>query len=381
MPVSEIGDPRLQALFGASDPRDGGVRPTVRLPRKGVPPIALAFIALAMAVLLFLALNERRTRQAEPNVQSGPADGSGTAWTAPPPLYIPPVQQPASAPPAPQTAEPQQKPAAAPVPAPVTLPHAAPVPAPVAAPLPPPMPLVRQEPPLPQHSATGSPLVIDTGSAPEGSSPISGRPGLIANGLPTGSTTRMRAGFFANPSMTVPQGYLIPAVLETGFDSTKPGFARAVVSRDVRGFDGKNVLIPRGSRLIGQSDGAIARGQNRAVITWTRLIRPDGMTITLDSPAVDPAGRTGVAASVNSHFFARLGDALLQSTFAIGQAFAGRAVTGPVVVVSGNAATTAGAQLVPAATNYAPTLKVAPGKSISVFVAHDLDFSAEGSAR
>jgi len=203
---------------------------------------------------------------------------------------------------------------------------------------------------------------------------------MTTSGPTTQPATRMRASALANPSMTVPQGYLIPAVLETGFDSTKAGYARAIVSRDVRGFDGKNVLIPRGSRLIGQSEAAIARGQKRAVITWTRLIRPDGMTISLDSPAADPAGRTGVAASVNSHFFARLGDALLQSTFAIGQALAGRAATGTVVVVGGNAATT-GSQLFATATNYLPTLKVPPGKSVSVFVAHDLDFSAAGTAR
>jgi type IV secretion system protein VirB10 len=180
--------------------------------------------------------------------------------------------------------------------------------------------------------------------------------------------------------MTVPQGYLIPAVLETGFDSTKPGFARAIVSRDVRSFDGKNVLIPRGSRLIGEYRSAATQGQNRAVITWTRLIRPDGMTIMLDSPAVDTLGRGGVKASVNTHFFSRLGDALLQSTVGIGQALANRAVTGPVVVLPGNTISAGSAAAVPTG-NYAPTLKVAPGKSISVFVAHDLDFSAAGAAR
>ena len=100
----------------------------------------------------------------------------------------------------------------------------------------------------------------------------------------------MRASALANRSMTVPQGYLIGAVLETAFDSTKPGFARAIVSRDVRGFDGKNVLIPRGSRLIGEYKSAAGQGQNRAVISWTRLIRPDGMTIEMDAPAVDTVG-------------------------------------------------------------------------------------------
>jgi type IV secretion system protein VirB10 len=190
---------------------------------------------------------------------------------------------------------------------------------------------------------------------------------------------RMRASAFANRSMTVPQGYLIPAVLETGFDSTKPGYARAIVSRDVRGFDGKNVLIPRGSRLIGQYRSAAVHGQNRAIINWTRLIRPDGMTIGLDAPAVDPVGRGGVPASVNTHLFAKLGNALLQSTLGVGQTLAGRAVTGPVVVLQGGA-NNAGAQLAPAPTDYAPTLKVRPGKSISVFVAQDLDFSSAGVA-
>ena len=72
MPVTEIGDPRLQALFGASDPRDAGVRPTVRLPRRGLPPAALAFIAIIFAILLFVVLNERRLSQAEPSVRTAP---------------------------------------------------------------------------------------------------------------------------------------------------------------------------------------------------------------------------------------------------------------------------------------------------------------------
>jgi type IV secretion system protein VirB10 len=232
----------------------------------------------------------------------------------------------------------------------------------------------------PQRASSGSPLVIDTG-APANSS-ASTKPataGPLEEG-PVQAVVRMRASAFANRSMTVPQGYLIPAVLETGFDSTKPGYARAIVSRDVRGFDGKNVLIPRGSRLIGQYRSAVAHGQNRAIINWTRLIRPDGMTIGLDAPAVDPVGRAGVPASVNTHFFAKLGNALLQSTLAVGQTLAGRAVTGPVVVLQGGA-NNAGAQMAPAPTDYTPTLKVRPGKSISVFVAQDLDFSSAGVGR
>ena len=372
MAVKEIGDPRLQALFGASDPREAGVRPTVRLPRRGLPPVAIAAGALIFALLLFVVLDSRRTQPPEPSVRARASDDAASAWAAPPPLYIPPVQQPVYL--APPVVE--QKPFPPPISArsPAAAARIATAPAvPMAQPLPQYVPAPAPASPPPQRTSAGSPLVIDTGAAGD---PAASTAAL--GGGPATSITRMRASVLANRSMTVPQGYLIPAVLETAFDSTKPGFARAIVSRDVRGFDGKNILIPRGSRLIGEYKAAAGQGQNRAVIVWTRLIRPDGMTIMMDSPAVDTLGRGGVAASVDTHFFARLGDALLQTTFQIGQSFGGRAVTGPVVVLPG-AAAAAGAQAVaPAAANYVPTLKVPPAKSISVFVAHDLDFSAAG---
>src|SRR4051812_47674135 len=91
MPVKEIGDPRLQALFGASDPRDAGVRPTVRLPSKGLPPLVFAIAILMFAVLLFALLNSRRTNQAEPSVRGRAADSQVTGWDAPP-LYVPPAE-------------------------------------------------------------------------------------------------------------------------------------------------------------------------------------------------------------------------------------------------------------------------------------------------
>jgi type IV secretion system protein VirB10 len=194
---------------------------------------------------------------------------------------------------------------------------------------------------------------------------------ITASGTLVAGSERVRASGFAKPSATVPQGVLIPAVLETAFDSNHSGFARAIVSRDVKGFDGTRVLIPRGSRVIGEYQSDVAPGQNRALISWTRLIRPDGITIALDSPSVDTLGRGGVRASVNTHFWDRLGNALLRSTIDIGSGLATRALTGPVVVaVPGSAQGSAPQQT----TSYVPTLKVPPGTSISIFVARDLEF-------
>ncbi len=185
---------------------------------------------------------------------------------------------------------------------------------------------------------------------------------------------RVSATRFANPALTVPQGTVIQAVLETALDSNRPGFVRAIVSRDVRSFDGNRVLIPRGSRLFGEYKADLADGQNRAFVTWQKLTRPDGVQIVLESPAADPLGRAGIKGKVNSHFFSRFANALLQSALDIGVGVATRSASGGDTVVLG----LPGSQqtvINPQSQAIKPTLSVRQGSSVSVFVARDLDFS------
>lgn len=192
----------------------------------------------------------------------------------------------------------------------------------------------------------------------------------------TGESERVRAGRLANPAFTVPQGTVIPAVLETALDSTRPGGVRALVQRDIYGFDGSRVLIPRGSRLYGEYEANLQAGQSRALVRWTRLLRPDGVTIALDSPASDPLGRAGIKGDVDSKFFQRFGGAILQSVLDIGVGIATREATDGVVVAlpgsTQNIDVTEGDQV-------QRTLKVEHGTSVSVFVARDLDFSTVDS--
>lgn len=178
----------------------------------------------------------------------------------------------------------------------------------------------------------------------------------------------------ANPSTTIPQGALIQAVLETALDSSRPGFARAVVSRDVRSFDGTKILIPRGSRLFGEYKADLVDGQNRAFVLWQKLTRPDGVQIAIESPAADPLGRAGIKGKVNTHFFERFAGSILQSALDIGVGIATRSASNGTVIVGlpGSSQTT----INPVQTNIKPTLKVRHGTSVSVFVARDLDFTA-----
>ncbi|HEX4097009.1 MAG TPA: TrbI/VirB10 family protein, partial [Caulobacteraceae bacterium] len=132
---------------------------------------------------------------------------------------------------------------------------------------------------------------------------------------------------------TVPQGTVIPAVLETAINSDLPGSVRAVVSRDVTGFDGSEVLIPRGSKLIGQYRSGMAYGQSRAFVIWSRILTPDGVSIDVGSPAVDTLGRGGLSGETDTHFFERFGSSILLSAVTAGLEVAAQSGSGASVII------------------------------------------------
>jgi type IV secretion system protein VirB10 len=186
-----------------------------------------------------------------------------------------------------------------------------------------------------------------------------------------------RASRLADPSRVAAQGTVIPAVLETAINSDTPGFARAVVSRDVKGFDGSRVLIPRGSKLVGQYKSGVADGQSRAFVVWSRILTPDGVSIDVDSPAADPQGRGGLPGQVDSHFLRRFGGAILLSVISGGvDALASRSTGNTAIVVgSPTEATQLASVALQKQIDIPVTIKVPQGEPIRVFVARDLDFS------
>jgi type IV secretion system protein VirB10 len=182
-------------------------------------------------------------------------------------------------------------------------------------------------------------------------------------------------------SMRIIEGAVIPAVLETALNSDLPGYARAVVTRDVRGFNGTNVLVPRGSRLIGQYKAGVALGQSRAFVIWTRLIRPDGATVELASPATDALGRGGLDGDVDRHFFQRFGGAILLSLLNIGGQAISDSTDTTVVIAGARAGQDAVGSTFAADAQIGPTVTVPQGSPVRVFVSQDIDFSAVGPAK
>ncbi len=180
----------------------------------------------------------------------------------------------------------------------------------------------------------------------------------------------------------IPQGAIIGAVMETALNSDLPGFARALTQRDVYSFDGSAVLVPAGSRVIGQYKSGVAQGASRVFILWTRMIRPDGVSIELGSPAVDELGRGGVGGKVNRHFLQRFGGAILLSVLSGGINAGAAALSGGSTVVVGSAGEASNlAGQASRGTDIPPTITTRQGAAVRIFVARDLDFTRVGPAR
>jgi len=142
----------------------------------------------------------------------------------------------------------------------------------------------------------------------------------------------------------------------------------------VRSFDGTKVLVPRSSRLIGQYQSGLQNGQKRAYVIWTRLIRPDGASVNLASPAIGFDGTTGLAGKVSGNsFFKRFGSAMLLSVVGgVGSLATG----GAAGVLIGGASSSAAATAAQQDGQRGPTVRVRQGEPIRIFTARDLDFSS-----
>lgn len=340
------------------------IRPLVAAPRSKRGPWLFGVGLAAAGALLFQALEARRTGITAPSTVAPADTGQGDIGPAPElaiPQEVPIVPQ---WPAMPQVSPPQPAiSAATPLPARTTARGTAP-----------------SGNYVPQSSPSFFPRTAPAQVA-DSNGPGAYVPGTMqSTGFqnPTSAATtdkeRVQARKFSNPSTTVPKGTVVQAVLESALDSTRGGFARGIVSRDVYSFDGSRVLIQRGSRILGEYKSDVSLGQSRILIQWQRLMRPDGVMIDLGSPSADPLGRAGIKGSVNTHFFERFAGAILQSSLDVGVQLAARAASHDTVVVALPGGVQQTAQAVQP-DKIQPTVKVRQGTSVSVFVAQDLDFT------
>lgn len=172
-------------------------------------------------------------------------------------------------------------------------------------------------------------------------------------------------------------GAVIPAALVTGIRSDLPGQIVAQVTQNV--YDspsGRYLLVPQGTRLIGQYDSGVGFGQSRVLLVWTRLILPNGHSIVLErQPGVDTEGYAGLEDGIDRHWGDLARAAGLSTLLNIGAELAideGDRIAGAIRDGAQDTIGEAGQEIVRRQLAIPPTLTIRPGFPVRVIVTRDL---------
>ena len=203
---------------------------------------------------------------------------------------------------------------------------------------------------------------------------------FLAHGADDGTRSSHALQSPASPYQVM-AGTTISAALITGIDSDLPGKVLASVTEPV--YDsatGRFLLIPQGSRLLGEYDSQVAAGQRRVLLVWTRIIFPDTSSLTLDRlPGVDASGYAGLEDGVDRHWSQLLASAALSTMIGIGAELAAPdrgTGQGEVIVATRqsmqDSVNQVGQELTRRDANVQPTLTIRAGSPVRVIVAKDL---------
>jgi len=182
----------------------------------------------------------------------------------------------------------------------------------------------------------------------------------------------------APPSPNVLQaGAVISAALITGIRSDLPGQITAQVTENI--YDsptGRILLVPQGTRVVGQYDNSVQFGQSRVLLVWNRLIFPNGRSIVLErQPGADSQGFAGLQDGVDYHWWDLAKAAGLSTLLNVGAELAVDDQDRLLRAIRNGGQDTindAGQQIVRRQLNVAPTLTIRPGFPVRVIVTLDL---------
>lgn len=173
-------------------------------------------------------------------------------------------------------------------------------------------------------------------------------------------------------------GAVISAALITGIRSDLPSQITAQVTENV--YDsptGKILLVPQGTRVIGQYDSGVGFGQRRILLVWNRMIFPNGRSIVLErQPGADAEGYAGLEDGVDYHWGELFKAAALSTLLSVGAESGSSSGESDIVRALRNGASNSisqtGQQIVQRQLNIAPTLTIRPGFPVRVLVTRDL---------
>ena len=214
--------------------------------------------------------------------------------------------------------------------------------------------------------------------------------GLTAAPVPKSPTTNARPAATGPITSTGPlhrilEGTVIETVLTNRLDGGVAAPLNCLVTTPVYSHDGQYVLIPAGSRVLGETRPVQGFGETRLAVAFNRLAFPDGRTYRLDQfMGLNDIGDAGLRDQVNQHYRSTFGASAavgLLTGFAqyLGAAGLNRGAGDRTVVIAGNvgdATAQATAQTMNRFLNRLPTITIREGHRVKVYLTSDLELPA-----
>jgi type IV secretion system protein TrbI len=174
------------------------------------------------------------------------------------------------------------------------------------------------------------------------------------------------------------EGTVLETVLINRLDGGFAGPVECLLSTDVHSNDRQHLLIPAGSKLLGETKKVDTFGQTRLAVLFHRVLMPDGYSVSLDGfKGLNQIGDTGLRDQVNNHYLRIFGVSLaIGGLGAVAEGGTGGALTagGGDLIRQGFAQSTAqsSAQILDKFLNVMPTVTIREGHRVKVYLAGDL---------
>ena len=174
------------------------------------------------------------------------------------------------------------------------------------------------------------------------------------------------------------EGTVLETVLLNRLEGQFSGPIECLLSSDVYSHDRQHLLIPAGSKVLGEARKVESFGQTRLAVSFHRLVMPDGYSVSLDRfPGLNQIGDAGLRDQVNNHYLRIFGASLaIGAIGAVAQGGTSGALTasGTDLMRQGFAQSAAqsSAQILDKFLNLVPTITIREGHRVKVFLSGDL---------
>jgi len=174
------------------------------------------------------------------------------------------------------------------------------------------------------------------------------------------------------------EGTILEALLINRLDGSFAGPVSCLLSNNVYSHDRQHLLIPAGSKIVGEANKVDTFGQARLAVTFHRLIMPDGYSLNLDRfKGLSQEGAAALKDKVNNHY-ARIFGASVAIGFLGGVAQIG---TGSVLTSDssdriregfGVGMANGGEHILDRFLNILPTVTIREGSRVKIYLSDDL---------